>query len=86
MRAGSDRVERDDLEEPVEEDRAADFAEEGRPDTIGLGIEGGVALGGRAVDPDLVELEFRRAAAASGDVPVAKSLHGQGREGSPWVR
>ena len=74
-------VERDDLEEAVEQDRTTQVPEDRHADAVHPGIEGGVLLDRLAVDADLEEVEFRRATAEGGDVPVSKGLDGERRCG-----
>src|SRR6266545_4452814 len=72
-------VERDDLEEALEQDRTAKVPEDRHADAVHPGIEGGVLLDRLAVDADLEEVEFRGATAERRDVPVSKSLDGERR-------
>src|SRR6266571_2669838 len=70
-------VERDDLEETVEQDRTTQVPQDRHADAVHPGIEGGVLLDRLAVDSNLEEVEFRRAAPERGDVPVSKGLDGE---------
>ena len=74
-------VERDDLEESIEEKGPPHTAEHRNADAIGRRIERGVRLEGLAVDADLEWLQLDGHAAERRHVPVSQRLDREGGRG-----